>query len=514
MGNSNGEWGDYANDPVVAARWDTWAALPDLPDNHPPLDKWLERKGLTKADLYRLGTRWGSLNGRPALVYFFPDGLKYRTLDGKRGTEPGVTFDRFKFIKAALGPATEVIVAEGETDAALLSRLAPSCDIAVLPAGAKHVTDTMRAELERYDVTWVALDNDEAGNEGAKKLPGVRVVPPNGAVDWCDAYVAGHLGDGTSGTALDLSACLVAPPPGAVIEVFSVRQVLAADLGDYKDNHWFDNGILPVRGLMVLHGPMKSLKSFVSLELARALACGDTFAESYPFIRPVPHARVLLFQFEVSPFDFQRRLDVMTWDMNTALLDKFKDNFFTVGIADNTLPRVKVTDKDFRDTVLRYAEVAEADVVMFDPLQRMTGVANLDKSHELEPLMATFTALQDRGHTVVFTHHNNKDNKHGGDSYAGAGSQRISADADSICSMKWVKDVHRPDDNADGVKERNFDWNLRSGHAAPASVRTMPHPRDVREAKVEFGHAITASVPAPTTATTATAAASAGPPIS
>jgi hypothetical protein len=81
-------------------------------------------------------------------------------------------------------------------------------------------------------------------------------------------------------------------------------------------------------------------------------------------------------------------------------------------------------------------------------------------------------------------------------------SQRIGADADSIGGLHHDKDCMRPDDNSDGVKERNFYWTLRGGHAEAGSVRTRPIP-GVHYPAVEFGPAIT-PVAAPTPPTTAT----------
>lgn len=496
MGNSNGEWGDYASDPAAAARWDTYAILPDPPAENKALQGWLEKKGLEYADLLRIGARWGSMGGKPCLVYFFPDGLKYRTLDGHRKTEEGAVFDRFKFVKSS-DPDGTCVVAEGETDGALLSRLCHRSDVAILPAGAKHVTPTMVGELQRYDTVYVALDNDDAGNAGAERLPGVRVLPPDGYVDWCEAAGAGAIPEGWS---------LRSASKGALaVPVYSVREVLAADLGTFADNNWFEDGILPVRGLCVIHGPMKSLKSFVVLELSRALATGTQFAASYEFIRPVSHARVLLVQMEIPPHGFQTRLQGMFDHLPLPQQDPFQDNLLIYGVANNALPRMKATDTNFRDHLLRVGEISEADVILFDPLQRLSGTMNLDKSHEIESLMGTFTALQDRGHTVVFVHHNNKENATGGNPYAASNSQRIGADADSICSMVWNKDAMRPDDNPDGVKERNFVWTLRGGHADTASVRTRPIP-GVHYPAVEFGPAITPiSTPSASTATSTTA---------
>lgn len=85
--------------------------------------------------------------------------------------------------------AERVIVAESETDAARLTILYPQCDVAVLPAGARFVTQRMADQLASYAQVLLALDNDTAGEAGAAKLQvalphAQRFAPPEGCKDW------------------------------------------------------------------------------------------------------------------------------------------------------------------------------------------------------------------------------------------------------------------------------------------------------------------------------------------
>lgn len=71
MGSSNDEWANFSDDPDAARRWDEYVALPELPEDHAGLNAFMESRGLERADLMRVGAKWGVLNGRQALVYIF-----------------------------------------------------------------------------------------------------------------------------------------------------------------------------------------------------------------------------------------------------------------------------------------------------------------------------------------------------------------------------------------------------------------------------------------------------------
>jgi RecA-family ATPase len=272
-------------------------------------------------------------------------------------------------------------------------------------------------------------------------------------------------------------------------QVFSIREVVAADLGTYEDNHWFAHGILPVRGQCIIHGGMKSLKSFVVVDLARALATGTTFAGEYSYLKDEP-SKVLMFQFEVPPFDFQQRILGTMVDMTIPERELFMDNFYVHRIADNQWSRLKARE-DLADYVGHLADSVGAGVVIFDPVQRMTGKADINSASEMDLVLGTYENLQTAGFTVVYVHHNNKANHNIADPYSMSGTQRFGADVDSICSMYHGK-ACIPDENSERRKQRNFAWTLRNGAAPARSITVAPRPENQDQVKTTFGPPIVA----------------------
>jgi 5S rRNA maturation endonuclease (ribonuclease M5) len=483
---SNGEWGGLANDDEGQARWERWQLLDELPAAGGNLlfDGLCERKALTREDFMAIGTRMGQWNRRDALVYFFPDGLKYRVLeDDTRASEVGVRWVKGKVIPSLLRQTKGCIVAEGETDGAQLHRLAPNYDVLILPAGAKHITDTIITQLKKYPVVYTALDNDEAGDDGSSKLlehlpEARRMSPPDTEKDWCE-YALRNGRD-----AIDPEAFVKSP----VRLTFSLGEVLSAPLGNYDDNHWYKQPILPIGGLAAIHAAKKSGKSFWQLEWLRALATNTRFAGEYEPAKDRP-AKVLLFQFEVLPFDFQQRALVIWQDTDEDHRELLEANFFTYHLGDGTIPRMRVNDT-LIDTVRRAADECSAEVLAFDPVQRMTGGADQAKSNEMDPLLDMFAQLQAESYTVIFSHHNNKSGgKASRDANAMTGTQRFSGDPDTLCSI-WHSSPMVDDDNHERMKQRNVTWELRNGATTGRSFTLRPNPDNESLVKITFDEII------------------------
>ena len=483
---SNGEWGTLANDSSAQDRWERWSLLDPLPPPgvHKKLDALCERKALTHDDFVAIGTKLGSWAGREALVYFFPDGMKYRVLeDDARASEPGARWVSGKIVPSDKRQSIGCIVAEGETDGAQLHRLCPDYDVLLLPAGAKHITDTIGAQLKKYPVVFLALDNDAAGNEGATKLaeavPGARRMLPGDYKDWCE-YAKAEGRDPIDPNDFAAEVTRV---------TFSLGEVLQASLGDYEDNHWYKVPILPVNGLAVLHAAKKSGKSFVQLEWLRSLATGTPFAGTYEPVSDKP-ADVLLFQFEVLPFDFQQRAYVMWRDTPEDKRHLLEQHFYTYHLGDGTIPRMRVSD-GLIDVVRRAAEECGATVLAFDPIQRMTGAADQAKSNEMDPLLDMFAQLQAEDFTVIFSHHNNKaGGKASRDANSMTGTQRFSGDPDTLCSIWHDKYSMIADDNVDRIKQRNLTWELRNGAASGRSFTLRPDSENATLVNITFDELI------------------------
>lgn len=476
-----------AEDPTRADLWDKCDLLPEAGADK-LLDAFCEKRGLSIPDLARIGTRIVTHQGRSSLVWLFPDGFKYRHLfDGKRASEPGVTWRRHKIVRQPR-PASGVIVAEGETDGAQLAKLCPDYDIAIMPAGALNVTPEMIDELRSYPEIYLGLDNDIAGNEGATKytsaLPNARRLVPESGKDWCEwaVSVGAVVGD------LDPSSMAAS----TTRRVFSVGEVLDADLGTQADNHWFADGIMPVRGLIMIHGKKKSLKSIIGLEAARALATGSPFAGYVPYLKDTP-AKVFVVQLEIPPYDFQQRLRSFTVGLSERDRDLFRSHCFTMNIADGERPRVKIHQQGFLDRIREDASQCEADVIMFDPVQRMTGKANVSQAHEMDEILDAFDQLMHDGYTVLALHHNNKaSGKAEKDADAMTGTQRFSGDPDAVCSVWYDGGVMVDDDNPERKKQRNFSWTLRNGAAAGRSITVLPDSANPELMVVRFDQPITA----------------------
>ena len=477
--SSNGEWGRL-QDNEAEERYDRFITLPELPrrGEHAVLDRLLASKALTAPELAAIGARLGTWAGEDAIVYFFPDGLKYRVIaSGQRASEVGVKWVRAKIVPSTTRENRGVIVAEGETDGAQLHATFPDYDIALLPAGAGNISQTIVAQLKKYDTILVATDNDRAGDEGAAKLmaslPQAKRMVPGEHKDWCELIKE---------VSRDVTLDDYITEPDKV--TYNIFEVINADLGKYEDNHWFDAPILPVHGLAVIHAAKKSGKSFWQLEWLRALTTADTFAGLYqPMKAP---AKALLFQFEVLPFDFQNRA-LMAWAMTPP--DKrtlFEQNLFTYHLADGVIPRLTVTP-EFIDTIQFAADECGAEILAFDPIQRMTGGADQAKSNEMDPLLDAFAHLQQLGYTVIFSHHNNKaGGKASRDANSMSGTQRFAADPDSLCSIWHDSSAMVPDDNEQMVKQRNVSWELRNGAAAGRSFTMRPDEHNEQQVKLTF----------------------------
>jgi AAA domain-containing protein len=185
VGESNAGWGELEDD-GSRELWDTFTELPE-PGQHQILDAWVVRKRISIAALVRLGTR---INGN-VLAFAYPDGCKCRDIEtDRRWNELGVEWRSLKIVFAGPKPADTVVIAEGETDAARLTELLPSVDVAVLPAGARGWHSGFAAQLRDYTRILIGTDNDAAGNQGAEAIATTlpqaqRYAPPGEVKDWC-----------------------------------------------------------------------------------------------------------------------------------------------------------------------------------------------------------------------------------------------------------------------------------------------------------------------------------------
>lgn len=439
MGQSNAEWG-YLPDDEQRDAWDSFEPLP-APGINPVLDSFVARKRITISDLVRVGAR---LSTGTVLAFAFPGGLKFRDMvTGQRWNYVGSTFDELKIIHSITNtdpgtPAEYVLVCEGETDAARLSSHYGG-DIGVLPVGARGWRDSYAEQLEPYGTVYVATDADEAGDAGAERIlraigRGQRFRPP--ANDWCEV----------EGTLPSLPA-KPEIPTGILVPAGALVQLEAPEQPSY-----FDQAILPVGGTIIIHGPYKSFKSWLTLDLAAALAQGESFALFEPKVGPV---RVGVLNFEIPWAYYQQRIKELR--SHAVAVDDFDANLLTYTPMER--PRLQAGNPKSEDPIIRNLLEAQTNVVVLDPVRRAIGFADPNAENEVRKMLRFAERLNDEGMSVVMVHHDNKEgSKSGGgnpDNMTGSGAW--AGDVDGIISVSLPKGEPR-----DTGTRRNLHFLLRN----------------------------------------------------
>lgn len=417
MAGSNEDWGYLAeHDDELAEVWDGYARLPE-PGENKVLDSFCEDKRISIAALVRLGAR---LSDNTVLAFPYPGGLKYRDMvTGRRWAYTGSEFKALKIVRANPDAATDtVIVCEGETDAARLSE-GYDVDVAVLPAGALRFTPEFAEQLYPYRLVLVGLDDDEAGEAGSKKImeavgQAVRFKPP--ANDWCETEELPELPDPSEA-------------PQRLDVLVPAQQLLALEVPEQPS--WFEHDLLPIGGQLILHGALKSFKSFLGLDMLAALAQGSDWCCFEPMEEP---AKVAVIQFEIPWAYYRQRVHLLR--AHATEPDEFDRNFFTYSPLRR--PELVAGNRAHEDRILAQLLDADIQVVLVDPIRRATGAIDMNAEGDVRKILGFFERLQDAGLTVVATHHDNKEGmkSRGGDPIAMTGSGAFGGDADTIVSVE------------------------------------------------------------------------------
>ena len=409
-------WYDLSERDDLAEAFDSYKPLPDSGQSQ-ILDGFLASKNLTHQSLLRLGAR---LSDDTVLAFPYEVGIKYRDIvTGRRWAYHDSRFKRLKIVRHGADPTARVLLAEGETDAAWLAANYP-LDVAVLPAGALKWTDEFRHQLDNYEVVYVALDNDEAGEKGARQIlstlkNGVRVRPK--AKDWCEANEIVPLPEPDE------------RPPDMVFGRLSDK----IEIPEIRS--WFTNALLPIGGLMIIHGREKSFKSWLALDMGRALATGTAWSG---FEMEHDPGRVAVVQFEIPLGYFSDRIDLLYLNCKS---DTERDNFnLNFGVVTPvTGVRFNVNRTEDQEELTRILVENKINILIFDPVRRAMRGANMNVEHELDKMLGFFEELNHRGITVVACHHDNKGDRRGGDPLDMTGSSRFAGDPDTIVNIELPK---------------------------------------------------------------------------
>ncbi len=418
MGESNDAWGDFAShDQELAEIWDSYERLPEAGENV-ALDSFCERKNVSIRGLMRCSAK---LADDTVLAFAIPRGLKFRDIvTDRRWSYAGSDWTKLRIVPQG-EPRDTVIVVEGETDGAWCTENYDA-DVAILPAGAEYFPDTYADQLAPYKIVLVGLDNDEAGERGAaailEAMPNsMRFAPPGN--DWCETT--------------EQPPPLPTELPERVDKLFvPLGELLAMEVPEQAS--WFENAILPIGGLMILHGWIKGFKSFLSLDLLAAIAQGQDWATFEPTEEP---AKVAVFQWEITWSYYRDRAALLHRHAREPQL--LAENFLTY--TPLTKPRFQIGNHKWEDQVIKDLHEAGIQVALIDPIRRAIGPVDLNSEKEVQPFLAFCEKLNTEGITVVATHHDRKTagERGGGDPIGMTGSGAFGGNPDTLVSVEIPK---------------------------------------------------------------------------
>lgn len=184
----------------------------------------------------------------------------------------------------------------------------------------------------------------------------------------------------------------------SLIEPWSIVDLMERELP--KNPCWIEPAVLPKGGMMLFGGHAKIGKSFIMLELARALALGTRPFGSPSLTVPAP-TKVLMIEQEIGPWGLQKRARSLLAGEDKDLL---RENFHGI----SQVRGLKFDDPDSPKTVAEWVHKVGAQVLFLDPIGKLHGYDENDASqiarlfHKLEEVLEY---CKDLHLSLVFSHH-------------------------------------------------------------------------------------------------------------
>lgn len=256
--------------------------------------------------------RWTDAEGHEAWKHRWDKGEKFSWSQDKDAKQCGQGHCRPTLYNLeSLHDASEIIIVEGERDVETVNRLLIDCGLTHMratctPNGAQSVRPKYLAALHGKAKVWVSGDNDAAGEGYRSKcvmqlhgkvgqLLDLRV--PGGSKDWTEWA---DTKDRTEEfRPLVLNAC----PMPDLLRVVPWRSSIELLEGPVTEIEWLIDGILPAGAVALLSGREGSMKSWLALRWA------DAVAEGKPWLgRACRQGDVLYLDGEMPPSLLRQRI--------------------------------------------------------------------------------------------------------------------------------------------------------------------------------------------------------------
>jgi hypothetical protein len=138
-----------------------------------------------------------------------------------------------------------------------------------------------------------------------------------------------------------------------------------------KQQSWIGEAILPKRGITLVGGLDKIGKSFINLEIARALTTGQNVMGHPLFHTEI--CRVLLLEQEIGEIGLQDRVRNVMVKEDKAL---YEDRFFYVSQE----PEMTLDTEEGREIIAEYVNHCQPNVLIFDPIANFQEVEENDNT--------------------------------------------------------------------------------------------------------------------------------------
>jgi hypothetical protein len=241
---------------------------------------------------------------------------------------------------------------------------------------------------------------------------------------------------------------------------------------------WVDPFLLPKGGLWLLGGLAKIGKSFITLELARALSTGTRPFDSHYFTVGEP-ARVLLCEQEIGRIGLQKRISDT---IARHPVHQLSENFWIL----SKCPELQISTEEGRKILFNACKIVEPNVVILDPISKLHGYDE-NNNQEIEEMFRRLAQLRGEfehtGMGMILTHHFRKPSKYENydhlDPYNFAGSRKWFDSPDTITTVQRTKTL--ADKSGWIVRTR---WELRHGEPLE-EMDFIIKPKDL-EGQVKF----------------------------
>lgn len=175
---------------------------------------------------------------------------------------------------------------------------------------------------------------------------------------------------------------------------FNLKIITSSELlkKKFEKVEWRINGFIPGEGTTIISSPSGEKKTWIALEIARAISAGENFLGEDGF--QTKKGRVLYINGENSEREMQRRLEKMEID-NEDLLITNSDKF-------------KLNNDDSVELIKKLIEEQKIDVIIIDTFRALAGGINEDRAEEVRAFFDRLKPFKDIGISLIFLDHNRK----------------------------------------------------------------------------------------------------------